>query len=79
MSDYYIKLGRRSVAINDWANWLGQDEDGLWWEYSRKPHKYISKYQAMWMVPDPAKINELARTKPPADWTQELYQIERQG
>ncbi len=73
---YYIKLGRKQVEISDWAGWVACDPDGTWFEYKNKP---VSQ---RWHIPGywgcTKQFNFLSVTKPPKDWTLELYQIERE-
>ncbi len=80
MDKYYIKLGRKQVDISDWAKWLGKDPQGLWVEFESKPIKSIADRGWMQRINkrDSSSYRELIETKPPKDWTQEVYQIERE-
>ena len=57
--------------LPDWARWVAQDEDGMWFGYIEEP----------WAEPDGIWIDgcchsSLATTKPPKNWIQELYKVD---
>lgn len=61
-----VKIGRKWFDVPDEARWLAQDSSGAWYWYT-PPHNtgmtWCSDYE--WIV----------KTKPPKDWTQELYEL----
>jgi len=73
-----MKIGRRWVDVPNWAKWIAQDRDGMWWVYTRKPK--LLRLLGEWDVSSFDYIDiagKLIETTPPKDFTQELYKIER--
>lgn len=61
------------IEIPYWANWLAQDEDGNWYAYEKKPRESPSN---VWL-PVNGLEEIVAKSTPPKDWTQELWEIIR--
>ena len=70
--------------VPDWVNWIAQDASGEWYGYRNKPvvedyywrtndnSKYFIDYLSETELPD----KFLYKSKPPKDFTQELYRWE---
>ncbi len=72
-----IQIGRKQVEISDWCEFVAQNEDGAWYEYSIHPEPPCRNPCSWDVSPFKGYWKYLTETKPPKDWTQEIYQIER--
>ena len=57
--------------LQPWCNWLAQDKEGDWWQYENEPRKVTTL--KIW-IPT-GKYERVCITKPPKDWTQELWEV----
>jgi hypothetical protein len=55
-------------VIPDWARWLAQDEDGVWWAYEAEPNQQHNG----WYENEVGRIERLVAAPPPADWRERL-------
>ena len=58
--------------LPDWAAWLAQDADGIWWAYEAEPNKQDHG----WYENEVGRIQHLGETMPPADWEATLTRRE---
>ena len=56
--------------IPDWANWMAQDKDGMWYAYETEPRQ--NGYE--WTTDD--MIQYIGLSAEPKDWKQEIYTLE---
>ena len=58
--------------IPDWATYIAQDEDGMWFAYEIEPHvtddddEWWSKYASLY----------IGLSAEPTNWTEEIYTLE---
>jgi hypothetical protein len=65
-----------SVEVPAWAKWVAQDQSGEWWFFGHKPKPFKRRFE--WDNADTLLVDWVSqRSKPPADWTQELYKVVR--
>jgi hypothetical protein len=55
-----------------WAEWLAQDEDGVWWAYEAEPNQQHNG----WYENEVGRIQHLVRSAAPANWRTQLVRIE---
>ena len=53
--------------VPNWANWMAQDKDGMWFAYETEPHPE----ECDWTTYDTSQ--DIGLSAEPKDWTQELY------
>ena len=58
--------------IPDWVNWIAQDEDGAWWEYSVEP----LRNDRGWYENEVGGYLYLGLTEP-TDWTGSLARAKK--
>ena len=56
--------------IPDWATYIAQDEDGMWFAYGIAPHQGEDE----WTTDDTSQYIGLSAE--PKDWKQEIYTLE---
>ena len=54
----------------DWANWMAQDKDGMWYAYETEPRQDGDE----WTTDNTGQ--RIGLSAEPKDWTQELYTLE---
>ena len=60
------------IRLSEWAQYIAQDVNGDWWQYSHKPEAGPGH----WISLD-GKDEFLAKGPMPADWTKEIHEVER--
>lgn len=57
--------------VSPWCRWIAQDSIGEWFEYELEPVSYNHNF---WWRQDYSRWRYLYKSKPPKDYTQELYE-----
>jgi hypothetical protein len=57
--------------LPDWARWLAQDADGVWWAYEHEPNLA----DTAWYENEVGRGIELGRSAISADWQMSLKKI----
>ena len=62
------------TEVPDWAEWMAQNLDGVWFSYDRKPVAYPNV--DYWVVHDGVMVKCGASGKPNPKWRTTLHKLE---
>jgi hypothetical protein len=66
------KLPFKLDELPEWANWVAQDENGLWYAYEKKPYQQ----DLQWLEESKdGDVESICRTEVIGDWRDTLYEI----
>ena len=59
-------------ALPDWAAWLAQDADGVWWVYEAEPNQH----DIGWYENEVGRYLRVGKGEPRPDWQNSLRRVE---
>ncbi len=63
------------LVLPDWAQWLAQDADGVWWAYECEPNQAYSG----WYENEVGRFFRLHQAKANPNWQETLRRVHLQG